>query len=333
MDERKLVKSGMFSHTIALPKEWVTRHKLNKGSKVYLTEHQGALLLTPEKSKISLKEKGETMINIDGLAKNSIKRDIIASYLTNSGVVKLIGKDIKKNAQTYKEVISQLPGLEVIEETGDYIIVHDFINIEELNIPDIIKRTDIIIRSLFEDTFECLQNKSSDLAESIRKRDKEINRLVFLVYKCLNHVNDHPQEGKNHGIESPSCSTHIWELNGYLEKIGDEIKRFASLVPKSKISAKENKEVENLLKDVEKFYIEIMTSLYKGSTANADESSEKRGEIKDKCNAFLEESKSPALTSIVSKLIYLISFINSISRIVRYILFDKHVVVRGPIIS
>ena len=253
MDERKLVKSGMFSHTIALPKEWVTRHKLNKGSKVYLTEHQGALLLTPEKSKISLKEKGETMINIDGLAKNSIKRDI--------------------------------------------------------NIPDIIKRTDIIIRSLFEDTFECLQNKSSDLAESIRKRDKEINRLVFLVYKCLNHVNDHPQEGKNHGIESPSCSTHIWELNGYLEKIGDEIKRFASLVPKSKISAKENKEVENLLKDVEKFYIEIMTSLYKGSTANADESSEKRGEIKDKCNAFLEESKSPALTSIKNTSLFISSLI------------------------
>lgn len=333
MDERKLVRSGMFSYTIALPKEWVMRHKLNKGSKIYLDEHQGNLVLTPQKTKTPLKEKGEMILEIDGVPKSSAARDIIASYLTNKGTIRIVGKELKRNVSSYKEAIAQLPGMEVIEETGDYMLIQDFINVEELVIPDIIRRTDNIIRSLFEDTFECLEKKDRELADAIKKRDIEINRLVFLVYKCLNHISDHPQEIKDHGIESPSCLTHLWELNGYLEKIGDDVKRFASKIPDSKMSQKEAKELESILRDVNEFYSGIMASLYKGSVSHADSCSLKRHDIRKRCNELIGSSRSTTLTSMANKLIYLISFINSISRIVRYILFDKHIVVRGPIIS
>lgn len=333
MDERKLVKSGMFSYTVALPKEWVIRHKLNKGNKVFFEEHEGSLILSPQRTKIPLREKGEKVLNVEGLQPSSVIRDVIASYLTNAGTINLVGKDLKKNIPLYKDAISQLAGFEVIEETGDSLLVRDFINVEELVIPDIIRRADNIIRSLFEDTFECLQNGDRTLADAIRQRDRDINRLVFLVYKCLNHINDHPQEGKIHGIESQSCSTHLWELNGYLEKIGDEIKRFATKIPDAKMSSKDKKEIEFILKRVYNFYLGIMASLYKGSVSNADSFSAERHEIRKRCHNLMASSKSVAATYLANKLVYMISFINSISRVVRYILFDKHMVVRGPITS
>jgi phosphate uptake regulator len=333
MEERKIVKSGMFSYTVALPKEWITRHKLNKGHKVFFEEHEGSLILSPQKTKTPLREKGERTLNVNGMQPSSVVRDIIACYLTNTGTLRLIGSDLKKNISLYKDNISQLAGFEVIEETGDSILIRDFINVEELIIPDIIRRTDNIIRSLFEDTLECLQSGDRALADAIRQRDRDINRLVFLTSKCLNHINDHPQEGKIHGIESQSCSTHLWELNGYLEKIGDEVKRFASKIPDAKLSAKEKKEIESIFKEIYSFYLGILSSLYKGSVLSADESSAGRHDIRKRCNNFIALTKSVTATTMANKMVYMISFINSISRIVRYILFDKHMVVKGPITS
>jgi phosphate uptake regulator len=332
-DERKIVKSGLFSYTISLPKEWVMQHKLGKGSKVHLAEHQGALILVAEKTKNNTREKTEHTLNVDEAPLNTILRDITAAYLTNTASIRLIGHNLKKNIADYKNAISTFPGLEVIEETGDYILIRDFINIEEIIAPDLIRRADNIIRSMFLDTFDCLKNNDAALAEAIRLRDKEVNRLAFMVYKCLNHINEYPQEVRNHGIENQFCLSHLWELNGYLEKIGDEVKRFAVLIPKTKISSREKEEIEVLLREVEEFYIEIMSALYKGSLAKSDSAANNRHKLKSRCDKYMAESKSMLAASMISKLSYMISFINSISRLIRYVSFEHHMAVKGQVIS
>jgi len=328
MEERKLVKSGLFSYTLALPKEWVVRHKLAKGSKIYLSEEHDSIILTPSAIKAREKTKRHRVLKVDDISPSTLSRDIIASYLTNCATITLEGKKLKNYLKICREATAQLPGLEVIEETGDYIVLKDFISIEELIVPDIIRRADNIIRSLFLDAFECLQTGDAALAEAIRQRDKEVNRLSFLVSKCLYHINEQPQESRMHGVETLH-RTHIWELNNYLEKIGDEIKRFAVLIPKAKLYQKDGREIEALFRSVELFYTKTMSALYKGNTQEADEIAGRRQEIMHACDEYLAKSQSTAKNAIVSKLNYLISFINSISRLIRYIAFEKHMIINS----
>jgi len=256
MEKRKLVKSGLFSYTIALPKDWVIRHKLGKGSTIYIDEQSGDLLLTPDKiiEQPASKEK-EKVLYIDGVPAETILRDITAAHLMNINTICLKGDDLKKNIATFKKRISEFTGLEVIEETSDSLLIKDFVNINELNVHDLIKREDNIIRSMFLDTTDCLKNNDSNLAEAIRGRDKEVNRLAFMIYKCLNYIEEHPQQWKNHGVH-PAYVAHVWEINGYLEKIGDEVKRIAMLVPETKLKPSERKDINSLIQDVEGFYKE-----------------------------------------------------------------------------
>ncbi|MFH1802311.1 MAG: phosphate uptake regulator PhoU [archaeon] len=331
MEKRKLVKSGDFSLTVSLPKGWIERHRLGKGSEVTLLEKTEKLIIFPEKPREKTEERNKQyVLSTDNAQINSLIRDITAAYLTNKGNIKIIGKDLKKTISKLKKTISHYPGLEVIEETNNALLVKDYINIDELIIPDLVRRSDNIIRSLFLDGLECLETEDKDLAAALEERDQEVNRQTFLIYKCLNYINEHPSEGKIHGIE-PKFSTHIWELNGYLEKIGDEIKRFTRLTPKSGLSVLEKKKIGFLLKKVEQFYTDIMTALYKKDPKSSDAASLNRKNIRKEFESFTSKSKSFTSISMVSKLNYLLSFINSISRISRYISFEKHRVIQGPI--
>jgi phosphate uptake regulator len=220
--------------------------------------------------------------------------------------------------------------LEVIEETSNYLTIKNFINVDEFIVPDLLRRSDIIIRSMFSDIFECLETEDKKLAEAIIQRDREINRLTFIIYMCLNHINEYPQEAKMHGMEV-FLSPHVWELNGYFEKIGDELKRFARLLPDSKLSKKVKEEIKSIFNQVQNFYLDVISSFYKSDIDKADKASGRRKAIFGICNDYLLHSRSPPERGMVSRMIYLISFVNGISRLARYVSIEKHNIVKGQI--
>jgi phosphate uptake regulator len=333
MEKRKLVKSGMFSCTVALPKEWVDRHKLDKGSTVFIEEHDNGLLITPSVEE-KREEKKERVINVDKMPSNVVLRDIVASYLTSfGGTIRIQGSELKNNVELYKETIEhQLPGLEVIEETSDTLTAKDFINVGELAVPELIRRTDNIVRGSIEDLHEALANRDEKLAEGIKSRDKEINRLSFLVYKGLNYIAEHPEEGKVHGVH-PWCLGYTHELNNSLEKIGDEIKRIAERIIGGGLVKKEVKEIAAMLKIVEEFYIETMTSLYKHDIIRADKIARQRFEMRQQCYKLLSKLKSFDERVIIYRLIYMISITNNISRVIRYVSVEKDKIERGKILA
>ncbi len=329
MEKRKLVKSGLFSYTISLPKEWIERHKLDKGSTIYLDEQVDGLFVKAGESKKDIKESKDAVLKIDGMTKNSVIRNIVASYLTNKDTLTLLGKDLSKNIDEYKKNISDmLPGFEVIEETSEMLLIKNFININELIVPDLLRRADNITRSLILDTYECFKTNDIKLGDAIRKRDKEVNRLAFLIFKCLNYISEHPHQSRIHGVH-PMTIAHIWELNNYVERLADEIKRIAPLIPSLKHGSEDRKKIEKLFSGVEKFYLETMTALYKHDIEQADKSADERHDIRKECNQYLEISRSPVGRSIVGRLVYMTSFINSISRLIRYVSFEKHMTEKG----
>lgn len=332
MEKRKIVRSGLFSYTISLPKEWLARFKLDKGNEVSIEEYGDDLIIRPGKAdhKSNSKNHESCVFDVDKFSTSTVIRDITSAYLTNVKTITLEGSSLKNTIESYKKAINSYPGLEVIEETGNSLVLKNLINVDEFIIQDLLSRSDIILRSMFSDILESMKTKDEKLAESVVQRDKEINRLTFLVCLCLNHINEYPQEAKIHGVEV-ALSPNVWEINSDFEKIGDELKRFARLIPEFRKQKTARNKIISIFGQIEDFYLDVMFSFYKNDLEKADNSSLKRKGVLSLCNDFLLTSRSPNLRGMASRMIYLISFINSISRISRYITFGKHSIVKGKL--
>ena len=62
---RKLVKSGISSFTLALPKNWIEKHELKKGDLLYVEEYIDDTLIISTNIKQEKKEKKELVINTE----------------------------------------------------------------------------------------------------------------------------------------------------------------------------------------------------------------------------------------------------------------------------
>jgi phosphate uptake regulator len=321
MEERKLVKSGLSSFTIALPKDWVERNKLTKGSSVFCEEESDRLILLPKKVK-EKKSEEEKILLIDDISIKSLSRDLVANYLKNTGIIKLKGKELMSKLTEIKTVLSQLAGLEVIEETGDTLVLKDFIDIDEISLLNLLRRNDNVLRSMFTDTINCISSVNPELSEAVRLRDKEVNRLVFLIYKGLNYLAEHPQEASNQGIK-PTNFMHLWELNNHLEKIGDEVKRIAMNSAKAKLGKNDILQIKPILEEVQEIYVQVMTATYKHDIFLSDKYAAQINDVQETCDKYLQTSKSIENRKFVARMRYLLSHINDISRLIRYFSFGK----------
>ena len=48
IESRKLIPFGKFSYVVSLPKKWVIKNKLSKGSDIFLKEETDGIMLTPK---------------------------------------------------------------------------------------------------------------------------------------------------------------------------------------------------------------------------------------------------------------------------------------------
>ncbi len=319
MGERKLVKSGLSSFTIALPKDWLVRNNLGKGGVIFCKEEGSRLVILPKKPE----EKKPTDVLVlsigSGVLMDAIIRDLVAGYLTNKGNI-LIKGELRDKLKEVRTAISQLPGLEVIEETGDRIIAKDFIDIDEIVIKGLIRRIDNIVRSMLIDTLDALKDVDEKSSEAIRLRDKEVNRLTYLVYKGLNYLANNPHETIDHGFK-PENLMHVWELNNTIEKLGDELKRIATTDIKQKLSHLDFKKVKEIFEEMKEFYLNTLTALYTHDINLCDKYAHSRHETLAKIEKYISEKESVKCRRIMNRLRYCISHINDISRLVRYLEF------------
>ena len=65
MEIRKLVKSGQSSYTVALPKNWIDKNKLERGNDIYIEEKANNELSITTNMRAKTQEKTKKVINVD----------------------------------------------------------------------------------------------------------------------------------------------------------------------------------------------------------------------------------------------------------------------------
>jgi phosphate uptake regulator len=240
VEYRKLIKFGKNSFIVSLPKQWVDHNNLKKGSLIHIQPngHQLTLLAKPESQNDKL---SETVIDMDHLSIEAVKRLICSAYINNVRVMHITGKNLSKNADYIRSILHNMIALEIQEQTPSRIIARDYLNMQEIRIEGLMRKTDNIIRSMFVDLVTLLKNPSAigakDLAQSVSARDVDVNRFTFLALRAVKYQLSNPLLVED--AYSSEELVHMWDVAQNIERIADELKycsRLITSIPSSSVS-------------------------------------------------------------------------------------------------
>jgi len=284
IDVRKLISFGKGSYIISMPKSWVEKNNLKKGDLISVSDDGFGLTLSAnqQEKKLDFKE-----IDIDSKNKDieMLKAEIVSSYLNGYDTINILFDNNDKGAPKIKDIIRNLSGLEIMEQTSTRIVAKNLININEISISNIIRRMDIITRAMMEDTILCYRGHCN--YESIHNRDFDVNRLYFLGYRVLKNAMKNPRIAKSLGIDSWQLHSDIITILR-LEKIADRQKRIARYLSTANFERATLAELDKIHTDISEAYNEVMKSYY-----NQDKKAAIGIEVTNKdrtavCDKFLE---------------------------------------------
>jgi len=261
---RRLVKAGQASHTISLPKNWLDRHNLKKGDLVYLYEKGDKdLLITPENKGNEESPKKEITISIDGKEMSTVQREVTSAYINNYNTITLNGQSVTKHTKEIRKILHDFVALEVADQTSSSIIAKDLLNLKEISIDKTIRRMDMLVRSMIQDSIDTLENP--DLAQSVVVRDYEVNRAYFLLLRLLKSSMANKPIADFFQLSNDKVLSYYY-LTINLENFADCAKQLAEYLGKEKKKDK----TKSIFKRVEKGYLDAMKAYFTKDKKLAD---------------------------------------------------------------
>lgn len=299
---RKLIKFGTNSIIISLPKPWIERNKLQAGDSIQLKPLYNYLLITPHDVEKTAPNTN-VIINTEGYQLQTIKRKIINTYINNTDIIILKGKNLPSYRRELREFMHRFVALEIIEESPKRIQAKCYLNMQDIHIDNLIRKTDAIIKSMFTDTLQLEKEEPTvppeKLHDDIAFRDHDVNKLCYLMMRTIRYYLENPQA-------QASETKHLallnkWMAANLLEKIGDHIKRLNRIL--IELDKNELKKILALLKNVRQHYDEVMKSYYRKDVEKGHQLSLKKQEMAE---LFDEYQESDHITIPATRALYTI---------------------------
>ncbi|MDD5473037.1 MAG: PhoU domain-containing protein [Candidatus Methanoperedens sp.] len=227
MEARKVYVSGGSTYVISLPKKWVTKTNLKPGDSLVVTEHGSSLLI---ETSVIEKESQVKEIKISQVTSNeALERIIIAFYLVGYDTIriKLDRKDHLPYRKSIRKVMDYLIGVEIVEDTDDAMTLEIMVDYKRMSTMQILQRMYSINRSMLLDLGKALKTVDIGLAKDVMIREREIDRLYFLVVRQLKSAVEYQQIAEKLGIENQrDCLGYRIAVKA-LERIADHIENIA----------------------------------------------------------------------------------------------------------
>ncbi|MBW3015476.1 phosphate uptake regulator PhoU [Candidatus Woesearchaeota archaeon] len=285
VEYRKLISFGKSSYVISLPKNWVDKNKLLKGSLIAVKEDDQNLMLSPKFDE-EKEEPKKIRISVNGKDYRRLKREIIAAYINNFQTIVLYGEELKTKAKDLRDILHNIMALEIMEQTSDTVVAKDFLNMKKLDFEGIIRKMDIIFRSMLADA---KSNFSTETYEHIKQREKDVDRLAFLIYRMVKYAMENPHEVRGANIKSVDLLNYWW-LSNNLEKATDKIKHLAKLLTGIKVNKNIEQELQSYIERLEATTVTVMKSYYSKNKELAFKAARDKEPLIKDCSLFLKNN-------------------------------------------
>ena len=191
---RKVQRTGRGSYIISLPKEWVLKSELKKGSQLAfkVLEDSSLLLVTRnilekhEEAKSTLKEYIIHITRKDD--PQSIARRIKSLYVISAELISIrfkVGEITPGQKMAIKKSVRMLLGSEIISETSNEINIQVLINHPEFPIENAIRRMFAIATIMDKNAISTLKNLDENLIQDVINSDNDLDRLNLYVIRQL----------------------------------------------------------------------------------------------------------------------------------------------------
>lgn len=311
MDYRKVISFGKSSFVISLPKTWIKQNDVKKGQLVYINIKENDLLISAKEHESS--EEKTTTINVDGKGIPLLVRELTAAYIENNRQITIIGKDLKTKSKEILLIIRELIALEVLEIDSEKIVTKDFLDMDKISISELIRKMDIIVRSMIKD---CAIAFNEDTAANIGLRDSDVNRLHFLVNRVIRYGMRHQGKMlKTYSLKAIDL-LNFFMISFHLEAIADETKRVSRGMSKVKLPNGKQKEFESIIIKVQEYYLEVLKTHYSHSREKAIKLTDYKTSLITEVNSFYTENKSISeVTYMIDRLRRLVGAIHELNRL------------------
>ena len=208
-EQRKLQMTGGSTYILSLPKEWVTRNKLQKGSLLVLAEEDdGSLSLFPSKHE-KPEKKNEALIRVSTSDKpDAVMRKAISAYLVGYSILNVRTQGQQPLAVGLRNYLksfarSYLVGTEIVTDSPTDLTLQILLNYPELSVESALRRMAIIAVSMHREAVASLKNLDYSAAKAVVETDREVNRFSLYILRLLKMAVTNIRLVKEVGLSNP----------------------------------------------------------------------------------------------------------------------------------
>jgi len=280
METRKVQVTGGSTYTVSLPKEWATANDVSAGSVVEFHSEDDLLLLSPRREN----DRVEGTLDISGLEEDhELTRAVMTMYVSGFDVITLETARISaEQRRVIRDAVQGLVGLEVIEETSDRVVLQDLLDSSELSVHNAITRMQLVSLTMLEDAIDALIADDDDLAEDVKQRDEDVDRLWYMVSRVFRTVLRNPTAATDIGFPRETVFDYQSSAR-QLERIADHATKIADL--SLEIDAISGETAEKLRELQQEAVIVPETAMEALLTDESDDATELANEARGKIRA------------------------------------------------
>lgn len=238
MEKRKVQKTGGSTYIVSLPKDWA-RGRIEEGDSLWIREEESSLTLLVERA-----EEREREINLSWHGSvGSMLRKVIANYLSGYDLIKVEFPGPEKRKELESLIKQKIMGLEVMRESGGEVELRNLLNYKDLTFRQVLQRMDSLLNSMHEDLIKEFEGEKETAPEDIDDRENEVDKLYLLGVRQLGSAAEGREMMKKLGIETKSRLPGYRVILKNLERVGDHLKKIASILSQEEIDPKKLKGV------------------------------------------------------------------------------------------
>jgi phosphate uptake regulator len=267
METRKVQVTGGSTYTVSLPKTWATDNDVSSGTIVEFYPEGDELLLTPERET----RRQEGTLDVSGLEGEQLERAVMTMYVSGFDVIRLeAGRITTEQRSAIRTATQRLVGVEVLEETGDSVVIQDLLDSSELSIVNAVTRMRLIAQSMLEDAVTALIENDDDIAEDVIERDDDVDRLWLVVSRIFRATLRSPRAAEELGVPREDCFDFHSSAR-QLERVADHAAKISNLALKlDEIPADVADALEALHADASTVLEKAMDALFADDTDEAN---------------------------------------------------------------
>ncbi len=235
-EQRKLQITGGSTYILSLPKEWVTRNQLKKGSPMMLREEEdGSLAILPPKLEKQEKQDDAFIRVSSNDNPDAVMRKAISAYLIGYNILHIrtqgqqqLSSKMRNHLKNFAR--NYLVGTEIVIDTPADLTLQVLLNYPELTVQSALSRMSIIAASMHKEAITSLKKLDYSTAKAIIDTDREVNRFGLYIVRLLKMAVSNARIVKEIGLDNPRSCIGYRLIAKSVERTADHATKIAENV-------------------------------------------------------------------------------------------------------